>query len=211
MKENKKLTIVCNSISEKVAETLSHSKTKNNVILNLTDCDIDKLIEMVHPSEEYTIELIFDPMVQCELDGLVINQYEYCNSVSIRLMNHREFLNEYVVQEAEDTIVVIGEKREEVERILNDKAKFLTNKKYKIEFINLFDTDDLVEFVRGVNKAIETINEMAKTGTVILPYFSFLNGTEPKGKAYMEEHVRLIDFIKNSLTGNVKRCDILIS
>ena len=51
---------------------------------------------------------------------------------------------------------------------------------------------------------------MAVTGTVILPYFSFL-GVEPKGKAYMEEHVRLIDFIKNSLTGNVKRCDILIS
>lgn len=211
MKENKIITIVCNSISEKVADTLAHAKTKNNIILNLTSYEIDKLIEIVHPSEEYSIELIFDPMVQCELDGLVINQYEYCNSVKIKLMNYREFLNEYVIQEAEDTIVVIGEKNEDVERILNNKAKLLTDKKYKIEFINLFDTDDLVEFVKGVNKAVNQINELSKTGTVILPHFSFMPGSEPKGKSYMTDHNGLLNFMKKSLTGNIKRCDILIS
>ena len=211
MKNKKIITIVCNSLSEKIGDKLKEGNIKNIIVLNTPESSYDEIIKMLYASlgvdiVEYDLELVFDPMVQCELNGLTLNHHEYFKSITIKLMNYREFLNEYLVNSTEDSFILFSHNSTEMKHVVDEYALNYIDNEYTIEFMSptYVDCNALdVMVLNQIKKIKRLISEKKKTGgKIILPIFDISSSSQKDWVSFVI-HNAVASVIKEELKDDI--------
>lgn len=211
MKNKKIITIVCNSLSEKIGDKLKEGHVKNIIVLNTPENSYDEIFKMLYASlgvniVEYDLELVFDPMVQCELNGLTLTRLDYFKSITIKLMNYREFLNEYVVSSTEDSFILFSHSNTDMKHIVDEYALNYTDNDYTIDFMSptYVDCNPLdVVLSEQIKKINRIISEKKKTGgKVILPIFDISCSSQKDWVSFVI-HNTVASIIKEEIKDNI--------